>query len=280
MGSVSSGDSSTTSATVVEELSLCLRGFSGRGDEHLVECLQGKISFLSKIPSNASYRKALCELRDVEKVFLSLGKYPVSAEKVFQINQEFECLEFQTVSEVVTHWVGECQDLEKMVEAGLENDPIVSPDSLSLADKLRLSLVCAFASDLEVLHVDFEGIELGVSEAEVVANLMIESTPSSGKVVVVTGLEQIPEPWLQSANVSIKGSANRNSSIIEKAKSPSVSEGSSVEKRLVSSRAKRKSSRTSTLTKVEKISSFSRVVSKLKFLKLPSRKSSGNVLDD
>ncbi len=280
MVNVNSGDSSTTNGLGAEELSLCLRGFSGRGDEHLIECVPGKISLLSKIPSNASYRKALCELRDVEKVFLSLGKYPISTEKVFQIDRDFTCLEFPTVSEVLTNWVSERQDLEKLVEAGLENDLMAAPDSLSLAEKLRLSLVCAFASEVEVIHVDFEAVELGASEAEDIASLMVARTSNSGKVVVVTGLEQVPEPWLHNASVSIKGSSKRSSSLIAKAQTPSVGEGRRVEKTLVSSRPKRKSSRTSTLTKVEKTSAFSRVVSKLKFLKLPSRKSSGSALDD
>jgi len=279
MVTASSSDSSASNAVVTDSVSLCLRGFSGRGHEHLIECQPGKVSLISKIPSNDSYRKALCELRDVEKVFLSLGSAPVSEDRVFQINDEFEWSNFRTVAEVVSSYVDQDSDLESLVEAGLEKRQGEAPENLSLLDTVRLALVCAFSNDAEVIHIDFEGLNFASSEEQTVAALMLEKISGSSKIVVATGLEQVPESWSQSPLVSVKGSSHQGNRLIDKAKtSASREESASAEQS--SARSTKRSKRSSTLTKVDKRSRFTRIFGSLKSLKLPSRKSNKSALDD
>ena len=194
---------SEDSNQVVSEL--VLKSLLPCGGEKEIVCNPGEVTVLPNMSDMDDLRAALFECGHLESMLLQLGAKPLNGEDVYRVSEPFSFQHSTALEELSSYGVPAETAFNLLSRIGSETDSAKPIEELSTLQKWRLKILCALKSSSKVNHFDFVSFNLPEQVLELVCEEIRKGSLDESKVVIVTGLEDIPKCWRNASNVRIQG---------------------------------------------------------------------------
>jgi len=185
---------------------LTLRSLLPSGGENQIVCSAGEVTVLSNMPGMDELRTALLEWRELDNVIIQFGSKPLSGQDVFQVTEYLSFEHNSALEELISYGVEPEIAFNLLFQIGLEVESAQPIENLSKLQSWRLKILCGLKSDSRVNHIDFFGFRLPEQCLEVVCEEIRQGAQKEGKIVIVTGLDNVPKCLRNASNVRIQGS--------------------------------------------------------------------------